>query len=142
MIKTDMKKISSRLNLQQNLQQNLRQSFRKSLQQSPVTWLMVAGIIVVSLNGCIAKKDIILPTTTEREMLQAQYRQCITKTTNDTYDNVTPAEEIVRNSFDSCRGARQAMLMSYPRRWHEHMAGKLDQEIFQSELAWINDKRK
>lgn len=115
-----------------------RQRFRKS----PLAWAMLAGIIVVSLNACIAKKDIILPTTTEREMLQAQYRQCITKTTNDTYDNVTPAEDIVRNSFNSCRGARQAMLMSYPRRWHEHMAGKLDKEIYQSELAWVNDKRK
>jgi len=97
---------------------------------------------MLALNGCIAKSDIILPTTYERQMLQDQYRQCITLSTNKIYDNTTPADEIVRASFGNCRGARQAMLQSYPRRWHEHMAGKLDDEIYQKELAWILDRRK
>lgn len=99
------------------------------------------SVLALTLSACIAKKDIILPTRYERQMLQDQYRQCITRSTNKIYDNTTPPEEIVRASFGNCRGARQAMLQAYPRRWHEHMADQIDQEIYQSELAWIENKR-
>lgn len=103
--------------------------------------LLLLALILGLLSACIAKKDIILPTRYEREMLQAQYKQCITRSTNEIYDNTTPADELIRVSFRNCIGARHAMLHSYPRRWHEHMAEKLDDEIYKSELAWINNRR-
>jgi len=99
------------------------------------------GMAIINLTGCIAVKDIVLPTTTQREMAQAEYRQCITQVTNKIYDNTTPAEEIVRASFANCQGARQSMLQSYPKRWHDHMANKIDEEIYQEEMAYIQNRR-
>ena len=106
--------------------------------------MMLLAIVALNsaLSACIAKKDIILPTRYDREMLEAQYRQCITRTTNQIYNNTSPADEILRSSFGNCRGAKEAMLQSYPRRWHDHFAKKVDDDIYKSELAWIENKRK
>lgn len=103
--------------------------------------LLLLLLVGTSLSACIAKKDLILPTRYDRQRYEDQYRQCISQTTNRNYNSVTPADELIKASFANCRGARQVMLNSYPKRWHENWARTVEQEIYKNELAWIQDKR-
>ena len=103
--------------------------------------ILAAAVACVLLSACIAKKDIILPTRYDREMLQARYGQCISQATNNYYDDVRAPEAIVRTSFNLCKGSRSAMLKDYPRRWQENYAKEIDEEIYKREIAWIQGKR-
>ena len=98
-------------------------------------------LISVMLSACIAKKDIILPTRYDREMLQARYRQCVNQATSNYYDNVRTPDAIVRASFSACKGSRQAMLKDYPKRWQAGWAKEVDMDIYKDEISWIQSKR-
>jgi hypothetical protein len=106
-------------------------------------WRQILLLLLASigLSACIAKKDLILPTRYDRQKYEAQYKQCITQSTNANYNSVSTPQELLKASFDNCRGVRQIMIRSYPKRWHENWASKIDQEIYKSELAWIQNKR-
>ena len=98
-------------------------------------------LINLCLSACVAKKDIILPTSYDRQMLQDQYSQCVTMATTNNYDNSRTPDEIVRASFQSCKGSRQAMLKDYPPRWQKNWATEVDLDIYKDEIAWIQSKR-
>lgn len=104
-------------------------------------YVIVLIVIGLVLSACIAKKDIILPTRYDREMLQAQYRQCVNLATSSSYDNSRTPDEIVKASFVSCKGTRQAMLKDYPPRWQKNWANQVDLDIYKDEIAWIQSKR-
>ena len=104
--------------------------------------ISVLFLAVFGLGACVAKKDIILPTSYDRETRVANYRQCVSRATNRGYDHRRNPDEIVQASLQSCVGAKNAMLQEYPASWRPGMAKEVDEKVYKDEIAWILSKRK
>jgi len=103
----------------------------------PVLFLVIFG-----LSACVAKKDIILPTSYDRENRVASYRQCVSQATSRGYDDRRNPDEIVQASMQSCLASKNWMLHEYPAAWRPSMAKEVDEKLYKDEIAWVLRNRK
>jgi len=98
-------------------------------------------LAVFSLSACVAKKELILPTSYDRETRMATYKQCVSQATSRNYDARRNPDEIVQASLQSCRNSKNWMLQEYPASWRPSMAKKVEEQVYKDEIAWILRKR-
>jgi hypothetical protein len=98
-------------------------------------------VLLLSLPGCVAPEDIILPTKYERIADANNYKKCVALATNRHFDETTKPELIVRNSLAACSGVKSRMLTAYPEHWRENYFEKVDAQLYQREIDWIVDAR-
>ena len=84
----------------------------------------------------------ILPTKEERMTLVNIYKNCVANATNSRYDKNSRPEEIVSHAIEKCSRAKNNMLSDYPRSWRPGMIKKIDAELFEREIAWVENTRK
>jgi hypothetical protein len=97
--------------------------------------------LLLSLTGCVAQEEIILPTKYERIAEANDYKQCVALATNRHFDDTTKPELIVRNSLAACSGVKNRMLTAYPEQWRENYFEKVDAQLYQREIDWIVEAR-
>ena len=102
------------------------------------------GLIVIigwSLGGCVAEKDLILPTKEQREARVSGYKKCVALATNSRYDEQSEPSVLVRSSMDSCKSAKYLMLKDYPKSWSASLEKRVDEEVYKREIAWVLETR-
>lgn len=141
--------VSEKLNIlilaQDCLSTVMKGMFTFRLQQNlPKRLLMILSALIMSLlfSGCVARKDTILPIRSDREMLVSMYKSCVTQATTNGYDKTQAPEDLVRASLSYCKGERSGMLRDYPQSWRTSLLKEIDDELYQSEIQWVLNKRK
>ena len=104
--------------------------------------ILASFLVVFGLSACVAKKDVILPTSYDRETRVATYKQCVSQATTRAYDDRRNPDEIVQASMQSCVGSKNWMLQEYPASWRPGMAKEVDEQLYKDEIAWILRNRK
>lgn len=106
-----------------------------------VVKFLVVVMLLIIISACVAQKDTILPTKTERMTLIDAYKRCVANATNTYYDAYTMPDAIVRNAMGKCVRSKNTMLKEYPKDWRKSMEQEVDEELYRREIAWIAETR-
>lgn len=111
------------------------------LKKNSIKPVIGAGFVFL-LSACVAQKDIILPSKTQRESRVGAYKLCVAQQTNRKYNDYENPAQIVRLSMDACKGAKYQMLKDYPKSWGESFEKRIDEEVYKQEITWVLKTRK
>lgn len=101
----------------------------------------IISAAVILLTACVAKEDLILPSTEQRVTAVETYKQCVSYATNKRLNQNRDAEAIVRDSIQQCHGTKHAMLKDYPKNWRASFERQVDEELLKNEVAYIRKVR-
>lgn len=104
--------------------------------------IIFSTILIGTLGACVAQKDTILPTRTERMTLVDTYKRCVANATNTYYDAYSMPDSIVRNAMGKCVRSKNTMLKEYPKSWRKSLEQEVDEELYRREITWITETRK
>ena len=102
---------------------------------------VICILFILSLTGCVAQEEVILPSKYQRISQSDAYKSCVASATNRLFDETTTPETIVRNSLAACSHFKSTMLSAYPQRWRENYIKDVDAELYQREVKWIEETR-
>ena len=98
-------------------------------------------VIVLLVSACVAKEDLILPSTEQRITAVDTYKQCVSYATNKRLNQNMDAEAIVRDSIEHCRSSKYAMLKDYPKNWRASFEKQIDEDLLKTEMAYVKKAR-